>query len=394
MYYRDEIEKLKYLRNRISSTLVLNGMLPDRDIIDKRLDSIDTKLALFQHTYVSESSQMDVHSFNQGLLAIYEDLRILYSLVHEFSVKNLEETKAYAEMHLSELESLASRYEQKTRLETGSTSIGDTILFQSNGFNISTKNCVTTVDLGNIKVNRGSKVSFLIHGSGFQEEDAVFVLNNQECMPYSANGDYLVIPGRAGHQTYLCSFPDDVEPADKMVLVSQGLVPNMANNYVIYGGKDTVRIKERYGERYEKKEDLSPITLNDIQGRVSFYIVDGSYINFDFSSKPVSQNFSGYALDGLQQKQKITFEYQGPFAFNYVTDGKVYAVRNYGIVKEQNLMYPDDVNLNDFLVEEYTGEDAVELPLYIRIQQESEDTPMITMVAVKELSVLNEEETV
>lgn len=391
-YYCDEIAKMKYLRDRIASSLVMSGAYPDRLIIDKRLAAIDSKLALFQHEEVEESSTFDVKRFNNEFLSIYQDLKILYQLVYDFSVKHYEETRAYVEMHLSELERLASRYEKKERFETSSTSIGRTVFFQSSGFNQTTRNYITTVSLGSVEVAMGSKVCFFINGRYFKPEDVTFYLGSMTCTPFTLNSDYVTIPGDPSSNNYTCTFPNDVERNSMFVLNGETFQPKQDNTYIVYGGKNCIKISSsKIPDRFIEKANDAALSLNDSDiKRITFYVLNGSYINMEFSKQPISKNFSGYSVQGLKKHHKITFEYQGSLSFNFKTDGVIYATKKTGVVKGDQLLYPDADNLSSFLIEEYSRNDTMSLNLKATIQQSSDFVPMIGMIAVKELSVLDE----
>ena len=391
IYYRDEIEKMKYLRGRIAGSLVMSGAYPDRNIIDKRLAAIDSKLALFQHMSAEESSKLNVKYFNESMMNIYQDLLILYNLVYEFSANKYETTKSYVEMHLAELENLADRYQRKSFFETGNTSVGKTIFFQSNGFNQTTRNYMTHLSLGKVSVAPGSKVSFFITGRYFKPEDVTFQLGKFVCSPFSINSDYIKIPGEIKYNSYNCDFPADIKHDKMFALNSDAFKPTQLNKYIIYGGQDNITVTNRTNRFVEKKKD-TPLTLDDSIGRVTFYVLNGSYVNFEFSKPTLSQNFSGYMIQGLQSHHKITFEYEGPFSFNFKTDGLIYATRKNGIVKNEQLLYPDMDKLNKFRIEEYKDGHTESYSLSATIRQSSDYEPLVNMIAVKELSILDEVE--
>ena len=135
-YYLDQINKINYYKQKIIEELSSSGIFPNNILIQNKIDDIDTKLAIFQYISVSETDVFDVDKFNEDLLRIYNDLLILYSLTYKMSVNEYENIKSYAETHLLELEDLARMYEYKTKEELDSTSLGNTVFFQSNGFNI------------------------------------------------------------------------------------------------------------------------------------------------------------------------------------------------------------------------------------------------------------------
>ena len=384
-YYKDEILKLKYLRTRIAESLVLSGIYPDHEMLRKRLASVDEKLALFQYVDVDESTLFDTDKFNSDFMAIYQDLLIIYQLVYEFTVENYAKTKAYVEMHMTELEALAQKYESKTKFEIGSTSLGNTIFFKATGIIGETSDYSTLVDFGKINVRNGSKISFHISGNNFENEDVTFYLGNRHCKPYSVAQDYLEIPGTQSYEVYNCEYPDDIIHNSMFVLNNEAFTPSNKNRYIIYGGKDNISVGSKNIVSFvEKTSDA--ITLSEDKGKVSFYVINGSYINFDFSKQPLSQNFTGYTVNSLSDHQIITFEYEGPFSFNYITDGEVYAVKKTGVIKGDSLFYPDGDNLTTFRIEEYANDDYEQYNLSLLIKHRNTTAPSITMVAIKELS--------
>ena len=133
-----------------------------------------------------------------------------------------------------------------------------------------------------------------------------------------------------------------------------------------------------------KKEESTFLELLDPIGEVSFYLVGGSYVSFDFIKKPLSQNFSGTEVRA-DSSRKISFEYQGPFSFNYVTDGTIYATRHLGTVKSNSLFYPSVGNLRDFRIEEYSDQALQEYNLQVTIKTLKD--PFVEYMALREVSL-------
>ena len=390
-YYKDEIEKLKYLRNQIAFSLSSSGTFPDRSIIDKRLEAIDSKLALFHHLTVKESAVFDVKQFNSEFMNLYQDLKILYELVYFFKSRALEETRSYVEMHLAELETLAERYAQKSRFETGNTALGKTVYFKGSGITPSVKNHIATIDCGDVKVSKGARVSFFIKGRYFNQEDVVFKLGPSICSPYDVNMDTITINGTSSYKTYNCKMPEDATHNSMYILNSDSFTPVMKNKYVIYGGQDTIAVSKDGTDTFVKKDKGAPVTLTG-KGHISFYVIGGSYISFDFSKAPENANFSGYMMQNIKEHQKVSFEYTDGISFEYITDGAIYAVKKNGIINGTSLYYPDADDLSTFRIEEYAGNDTVNMNLKITVTQSGEHVPAISMIAVKETAEATEDD--
>ena len=319
-------------------------------------------------------------------MSIYQDLFILYKLVFHFKLNRLEDTRTYVETHLSELETLAEIYQRKNDLETGSTSIGKTLFFQGSGFNQSTHNYTTTLDLGQLKVVPGSKIAFFISGRYFKPESVRFYLGDFSCTPFTFNRDYIKIPGEPKYRRYKCSFPKDITHNNLNALKPENAKVNAKNRYTIFGGKDSVSILSGASKKIVKKAEKESVSSNNRLGKIEFYIIGGSYADFEFSKKPLSQNFSGHSVQKMTSHKKIVIEYKGPFSFNFVTDGEFYATKKRGIIKNEQLFYPSNDGVNDFLIEEYIQNDYKSYKLNAVINQTNEYEPLINMIAVKELS--------
>lgn len=393
--YDDEILKIRYLRNRIASLMTQREMYPDRADLDHRLQAIDTKLALYKKSTVWIKDKFDVKAFNDGCMLIYHDLVILYQLIYKYSIEHYQETKAYIDTSLEELNNMAARVQAKTRFETDSTPTGDTLFYQGSGFSPSTVNTITYLNLGNITVKRGSKVAFFIDGSYFSREDVVFQLGDSTCSPYSYNHDYVRVPGEVEYSIYDCTMSEDVKRTKAFQLSSNDFTPELKNRYDIYGGKDKITVDGGVGKSFYNKETNYSLTVKERKGIVSFYVINGSFIKFSFSTPLTDKNFSDNYVKNLDNHHKISFSFDitkkpdVAFAFDFTTDGTVYATGHTGVVKDGGLFYPEEDNgVYDFRVEEYSGGETTELPLTITIdrgQYATDYEPYITMVAVKQL---------
>ncbi len=392
MQYYDEVEKLKYMRDRIASSMVAAEMLPDRIAIDKRLQDVDAKLALFQHIDVKEGTAFDVERFNLDFMAIYQDLLILYKLTYEASVKRFNDTKAYIDTHLAQLEAYADRYSRKAEFESGGVATGKTIFFQGNGFSPQTSGFYTILDLGNVEVSKGSKVTFHIDGRNFDIDDTVFSLGDMRCKAYKVSHDYVEIPGEAKYNLLHYELPEDIVRNATFPIQMPNFTPAINNRYIIYGGRDKITNVYTSQEYFYEKDKEQPITPNERRGRVSFYVIGATYIDMDFTHERLSQNFAGTSIPAPQNHQLVTFEYDAEnFSFNVNTDGIVYAVCRRGVVKDDVLYYPQaDPELYDFRIEEYGDNDKISMPLQVKIKQLYSSEPYVEMVAVKEQALLDE----
>lgn len=387
-----EIEKIKYYKEKISQELVKTGIHVDNDAINKRLEAINTSLAIFQYKDVQEKTQFNVDKFNTDFECIYADLEILYKLVYKYCIDEYEKIKAYAENHLTSLEAIARKYELKTKFETGSTSLGETIFFQISGFDKDISNEVTKIDLGSVQVTPASKIVCMIDADNVDDSQVIFNIGGQTCLPYSFNHDYITVPGERKTCIYNYTVNDNIDAAVMRVMNIDSFTPSQNNTYFIFAGENM--IKNSSGSSI-KLIDLSNKTsiscsspsLTNKAGKVTFYVKNGSYIKFDFAYKPNYTNFSGTYIDNLKNVEFIEIDYTNIITFNVLTDGKIYADKKNGIIKDGFLYYPDILpDVSKYTIIEYKTDKETSVNVSVSINgQNTETGPSINMIALKQL---------
>ena len=391
-YYLDQINKINYYKQKIIEELSSSGIFPNNILIQNKIDDIDTKLAIFQYISVSETDVFDVDKFNEDLLRIYNDLLILYSLTYKMSVTEYENIKSYAETHLLELEDLARMYEYKTKEELDSTSLGNTVFFQSNGFNITYNNGIAIIDLGKITLHNASKVACIFKAENVSSEQVVFNFDDKyNCSPYDYNKDFFIVPGDIDKNTYFYTLPENCNKVSLYEMSLENFVPDKNNKYVIYGGKNCISSILGNNKTFYKKTIDIGLTLTGA-GKIVFYVLNSSYIEFDFSTKPISTNFNNNCIDNPEKEQKIVIEYYGSFSFNFFTDGVIYATKENGIITDNKLYYPNADDINSFYILEYLNTKTTDYNNVKVIISDLLDDNLLTIntIALKELNVLDE----
>lgn len=350
--YVDELEKLAYYKEKIMEQLTRSGVFPNALAVDERLAEIDAKLSIFRHRQAEAGGVFDTEQFNKEFLEIAEDLKIIYRLAYQLSVTRYEELKAFAETHVSEMQSMARAYENRTRLETESTSLGETVFFQASGYELSFGNGIAEIQLGSIEATKGARLACIFEADGISPEHVVFSFDGENCSPYALNRDCFFVPGKAAGRVYEYSALDGEMFRTAHIMNIPGFTPTADNKYVIYAGKNCVRD----GYQFIERSAQTAFTFTQ-PGEIEFYVVGGTFINFDFSERPLSQNFAGTSITPLKGVQNVKMERGERFSFDYVTDGIVYAKRAIGVVKDGRLYYPYGDRAVDFRVEEYCKAD-------------------------------------
>ena len=395
--YAEQLEKLNYYKERIIKEFARNGIHPDNVMIKNRLDKIDKSIAIYQPYTKMEGTAFDPADFNEDLRQTLCDLKILYKLAYRLAIKDFGTIRAYVETHLTQLETLARHYQRKTQLEMDGTYLGKTIFFQTYGYQISGENGVRTIDLGQIEVTPQSTLAclFIPREQNFTMQNVSFVFTDQNgktlsCSPYSVNKDTLYVPGKSNTTTYSYTPPKNAIISSSFQLTPEGLTVNRNNTYLVYAGKWRIATGGAFDRTYLYKTSGVAMTFESA-GTITFYVLNGTYINFDFSDTPKSTNFNGTAVKNLPDHEKIVIEHDTNFTMNFQTDGTIYATCVYAYVKGDALYYPVRTNLDDFLIEEYSAADKETWNAKVIVNNMFSSTFRIQEIAIKETNKLRED---
>lgn len=390
--YQDQIKKLAYYRARIIQEFARKGVYPDDSRISSRLNEIDTMLGVFQYMSIGNGDDFDTNKFNEDMVRILTDLQILYQLAYEISVKDYNELRIYCETHLSQLQNMANGYQYKTKFELDSTYLGNTIFFQSVGFDAVSSNGIMTIKLGTIEAEAQSKLACIFDAEGVDVQNVIFTFKDKDgivsnCSPYEYNKDFFLVPGDLKVSSYTYETSGDKVTTPFICTPSELSIVNPDNKYLLFGGKGFVQTGY-YGKKYIEKFAGVPLTMND-SGIVRFFIIGGDYVNFEFSSTPRSKNFEGNSIANMSDHQEIVIEYGSDFSFDFVTNGTIYATRQQGMILSNDLYYPVPDQVTDILVEEYSVGDKVQYEVTVTAGPfYNGEIPVINTIAIKQLSML------
>lgn len=390
--YQDQIKKLAYYRARIIQEFARKGVYPDDSRISSRLNEIDTMLGVFQYMSIGNGDDFDTNKFNEDMVRILTDLQILYQLAYEISVKDYNELRIYCETHLSQLQNMANGYQYKTKFELDSTYLGNTIFFQSVGFDAVSSNGITTIKLGTIEAEAQSKLACIFDAEGVDVQNVIFTFKDKDgivsnCSPYEYNKDFFLVPGDLKVSSYTYKTSGDKVTTPFICTPSELSIVNPDNKYLLFGGKGFAQTGY-YGKKYIEKLTGVPLTMNN-SGIVRFFIIGGDYVNFEFSSTPRSKNFEGNSIANMSDHQEIVIEYGSDFSFDFVTNGTIYATRQQGMILSNDLYYPVPDQVTDILVEEYSVGDKVPYEVTVTAGPfYNGEIPIINTIAIKQLSML------
>ena len=99
--YKDVEKKLEYYKQLVLRELVKKGVYPDNELIESRLKSYDTHLAIFKNYDVVTGKLFNANEYNERLKLIYIDLTFLYELLYELTIIDHNKLQNFINSHLS-----------------------------------------------------------------------------------------------------------------------------------------------------------------------------------------------------------------------------------------------------------------------------------------------------
>jgi len=391
--YADQKKKIEYYRSRIIQDFARKGIYPDDARVSAQISNIDTKLGIFQYINSSRNEIFDTAKFNEDMLRIWQDLKILYELAYEVTVKDYEELQLWCEVHLTELQNMADTYRYKTSLELNSTYLGKTIFYQSTGFSTVNNSGTVKVQLGSVEVEEQAKLACIFDCDTVMPQNVIFVFTDSDgvvtnCSPYEYNHDFITVPGTLMKNTYNVTLNGE-NVRTSFICTPESLSGKLSynNKYKLFGGRGYMSFNYLNKVYAEKLPDVPAEFANG--GVAVFYIVDGTYVNFEFSETPKHKNFDGLRITDMGHCRKIVIEHDSYLSFNFDTDGTVYATCHDGRIVNGELVYPAAEQINDIMIEEYSVGDKVKYDVSVIISPVSDgNVPVIKAVAIKQLSAL------
>lgn len=391
--YADQKKKIEYYSSRIIQDFARKGIYPDDRRISEQISNINTMSSILQYIEVGRNELFDTDKFNEDMLRIWQDLKILYELAYEITVKDYEELQLWCETHLSELQNMASTYRYKTSLELNTTYLGTTIFYQSSGFNVTNSNGTVKINLGTVETEEQAKLACIFNCDEIQRQNVIFMFKDQNglisnCSPYDYNHDFFSVPGQLNKNTYNVTLSGE-NVRTSFICTPESLSGKLSysHKYKLYGGEGYISFNY-FSKVYTKKTPGIPAELTD-GGIATFYILNGTYANFEFSTIPKSKSFEGLTISDMKHCHKVVIEHDDYLNFDFTTDGIIYATCQEGRITDGELIYPAADKISDIFIEEYSVGDKVKYDVSVLISPvRSGNVPVINAIAIKQLSAL------
>lgn len=392
--YKDMLLKLTYYREEVLKAFVKRGYFPKEDEINNRLENIDKRLALFKSYNFQPGELLNLKELNHCLESIYKDLIFLYKILEEISIQELSSLKSYTETHMTYLEDIAKHFKDRAEEEVNSTTLGTTIFFKSGNWDIDTKDDTTSVKLGDLDLIQGSQVACFANINNVVNNSVKFVFDaieenkSFEALPYNYNNSTYKVPGDLEVKTHELVLSEEAIVNGSISIPMKDL--DEQNDYYVLGGKNLMLVTYKENNTSFLTSFCSADTPYYAPRNcyITFYIAGGKQLEYNFNKKPLHTNFSlqNGIIKVTEDMQKVFLDVEEGFVCSFnVDEGDVWASKEDGIVKGNNLIYNGDKRLRDFEIKEYVKKFKTRYSGKLLINSEADVDAIIENVYIKEL---------
>lgn len=390
--YKDMLLKLDYHKNHIIQTFIKKGYFPTSEEVANKLEQTDTRLAMLKQYKFQPGEKFNTKEMNHMLNMLYNDIVFLYKILEDIQLKEYNKLLLNIETHMSNLESLASHYKKRTDEEVNSMSLGKTLLFQTNNWDIDFTDDKVEINLGDIDLIQGSKISCFANINNADKKNIIFKFiasdskNSFNALPYNYNNDTYLVPGEIAIKE------SELVLGENFNINSEINIPfktNLKNSYKILGGKGKMVVTDKI---------TNTITIEDIPTYdkpfkakkncfISFYIEGKGNIEYNFNKKPLHCNFS--LQDGIinitNDIQKVFLDVEEGFICYFNNNDSIgWATLENGIVYDDYLTYNGIILVRDFKVKEYIKDKTTKYNVKVIIN-ENDNNEVIDCIYIKEV---------
>jgi hypothetical protein len=398
--YKDMIEKLKFHKNNIINSFIKKGYYASESEIQSKLKDVDARLALFESYITKSGNYMNVKELNYCFEMIVKDIEILYKILEDILIKDYASLSVFVEAALTELEAKSEYCRKRCSEEINSTTLGTTVYFKANAWDISEEDEVTTISLGQVQLIEGMEISCFTNIDGIGESEVVFQFDNNDpeksflALPYNYNENSYKVPGEISVNKYPLIMPTASVTTDYIPITYE---INFSNKYKIAGAEGGMQVTyKNSGETHLFKfANIDNAFVAPEDCIVEFFILDGNKVNgmtmeYSFTEAPISTNFSlqngEIALD--KEAVRIMVECQkGLGMFFNVPAGTVYAsLEEPVIVNKKTLLYKGNWNIRDFVLREYVRTNTIMYDVNVYVKSTDNIIGKIDSIYIKEVT--------
>ena len=399
--YKDMLEKLKYHKQLIMNAFIRKNYYPSNEEITAAVQQVNARLSLFESYISKPGDYFNPTEINYCFEMIYKDIQILYKVLEMILTNEFAQLKLYIEATLTELETKGNYFLKRCNLEANSTTLGKTLVFEANNWNITTENQLTIIDLGEHEFVEGSTIACFANINDVDNQSVVFKLDSGDpdetivALPYNF------------HDNATYKIPGELKVVSTNVLVGKNNFFNNkirlehevtpGNNYKLCSGSGFISVTYKLTGRTELVEfpDISNYNFLAVQDCfIEFYIIDGntndnSILEYNFNMAPTYQNFS--LQDGFIKLDKdikrVYIDAQKGLLVSFRTDnGAIYAECLDPIILDTHtILYNGNTNVQDITIREYIRDDIIKYNVQVYIDSINNIINSIDSICIKEL---------
>lgn len=354
--YKEQLLKIDAYRDMVKHAMSKNqGYYTNTAVMDI-VNKIDLRYSILSHSTISEGNSFDIEAWNEDAFALYTDICILYKTLLVYEQQELKRIQYKTQNYISSLKTLAEKCQQINAMHTASTSMGETLYFQDNGFDPDIDEETATITLDSLEVTPGTELIFHINGDGFEASSSYcrIFINNDEAKrlsPYYFNGDSYTVTGDTETTEYSYTADESIKYYNTFSFPN--ITASKNNNYLCYAGKNSISIVDTLSGYVESDTVVKNKNYVAYSGKkVRFYVKNGTAINMDFSVLPAKRNFTETNMTNLPTSAVFEFTTDVYTRFSFDTDGEVWAEIITPEVKDDKLYITSYSAQDDYLVVE------------------------------------------
>lgn len=391
--YKDMLLKLDYHRNNIINAFIKRGYFPNKEEINNKLEQMNSRLALFKKQVFVPGEIFDTKEINHMLKMIYTDIVFLYKVLEEIQKEEFNKMILNIETHMANLESIANNFKKRANEEVNGTSLGKTLLFKSNKWDIDFNDDSIIIDVGKLELTQGSEISCFANIKNTNKKNIVFEFNALDskysfiALPYNYNNDTYIVPGELAVKN------TELKLEENFNINSEIKIPfptNSKNKYTILGGKNKMVVtdKENNSIRVVDIPTRDKPFISNKSCFISFYVENKGSIEYNFNKKPFHSNFS--IQDGTikieKDVQKIFLDVDEGFIcyFNFNENTIGWSIAEYALPYDNYLIYNGMILVRDFKVKEYIRNKSTIYNIKLKIN-ETDNDEVLDCVYIKEV---------
>ena len=391
--YKDMLEKARFYKKQVIQSFIKQGYFPSDEEIQTALSDIDMRSALLDTYLSAKGSLFNTKEINFMFECIYKDLNILYTVLEDILLNEYNKLKLDVEAQITELEQKVYNLKCRMNEEINSTTLGTTIFFKANNWESETNDNTTVISLGELDLINGSEIALFANINNIEADSVYFKLESETdtiyALPYNYNNDVYTIPGKLGVNRFAFKIRDDLKVNGNIEITLNDL--DYRNEYKILGGQNLMKVtyKDSNIVSYEPFASFDRPFSTDKECYIEFYMVDNSFITYDFNIAPNHTNFALNDGTIVSNKTitKVFIDAPSGFVCRFKLDeGEIWSSCIDGIIQNNNtLLYTGDWDLKDFQILEIVKSKSTKYKISLILKSDETIINYINNVYIKEV---------